>query len=97
MSGSHIKVNFGSLTELQGQVNQAAQRILGEIDEIKSTVNSTHSYWEGSANEQFDAKYAQLDKGAREVQEAINQFGVLIGRSQEAYSAAEAHNKSLFS
>ena len=96
MSGQQIKVDFGSLGELQGQVNQAATRLLGSIDEIKSTVNGVHSYWEGSANEQFNAKYQQLDQGARQVQEAIAGFAQLILKAQDAYTQAESQNKSLF-
>lgn len=93
---TEIRVNFGSLSELEGQVNQAAQQLLAEIEDIKSIVNNVHSYWEGSANEQFNAKYQELDRGAREVQDAINQFGAMIGRSHATYMAAETHNKNLF-
>ena len=53
MSGQ-IKVDFGSLAELQSQVSSAAQKILTEIEDIKRTVNGTQAYWEGAARDQFD-------------------------------------------
>ena len=95
MSG-HIKVDFGSLAELQSQVNSSAQKILAEIEDIKRVVNGTHSYWEGAANEQFGARYAQLENAQRQVQDAINQFGQLVGRANAAYGDAEGKIKSMF-
>ena len=48
MSGQ-IKVDFGSLAELQSQVSSAAQKILTEIEDIKRCVNGTQAYWDGAA------------------------------------------------
>jgi WXG100 family type VII secretion target len=95
MSGQ-IKVDFGSLAELQSQVNSTAQKILAEIEDIKKTVNGTQAYWTGAAQDQFGARYAQLETAQKNVQEAINQFGGLIGRANEAYSDAESKIKAQF-
>jgi 6 kDa early secretory antigenic target len=95
MSGQ-IKVDFGSLAELQSQVNSSAQKILSEIEDIKATVNGTQSYWTGAAQDQFGARYAQLETAQKNVQEAINQFGMLVGRANSAYGDAESKIKGLF-
>ncbi|HYT10997.1 MAG TPA: WXG100 family type VII secretion target [Mycobacteriales bacterium] len=95
MSGQ-IKVDFGSLSELQGQVSASAQKILGEIEDIKRTVNGTEAYWGGAARDQFGARYQQLEAAQRTVQEAISQFGSLVGRANAAYGDAEARIKSMF-
>jgi WXG100 family type VII secretion target len=91
-----IKVDFGSLADLQSQVNSAAQKVLTEIEDIKRTVNGTQAYWEGSAREQFGARYAQLETAQKNVQEAIGQFGDLVGRANQAYSDAESKIRSMF-
>ena len=95
MSGQ-IKVDFSSLSELQSQVNSSAQKILTEIEDIKKTVNGTQGYWSGAAQEQFGARYAQLETAQKNVQEAISQFGSLVGRANSAYSDAETKIKGMF-
>ena len=95
MSGQ-IKVDFGALAELQSQVTSSAQKILGEIEDIKRTVTGTQAYWTGAAQEQFGVRYQQLETAQRTVQDAINQFGSLVGRANSAYGDAEAKIKSQF-
>jgi early secretory antigenic target protein ESAT-6 len=95
MSGQ-IKVDFSSLAELQSQVNSSAQKILTEIEDIKRAVNGTQSYWTGGAQEQFGARYAQLETAQKNVQEAIAQFGSLVGRANSAYGDAESKIKGMF-
>lgn len=95
MSGQ-IKVDFGSLAELQSQVISSAQKILNEIDEIKRTAQGTQAYWTGSAQEQFGVRYQQLETAQRNVQDAINQFGQLVGRANAAYGDAETKIKGMF-
>jgi WXG100 family type VII secretion target len=95
MSGK-IKVDFGSLSELQSQVNSSAQKILAEIEDIKKTATGTQAYWTGAAQDSFNARYQQLEKGQREVNEAISQFGSLIGRANAAYGDAETKIKGMF-
>jgi len=91
-----IKVDFSSLAELQSQVSSSAQKILTEIEDVKRTVNGTQAYWAGAAQEQFGARYAQLETAQKNVQEAIAQFGSLVGRASAAYGDAEAKIKSMF-
>ena len=95
MSGQ-IKVDFSSLSELQSQVNASAQKILTEIEDIKRTVNGTQAYWTGAAQDKFGARYAQLATAQKNVQEAIGQFGGLVGRANAAYGDAETKIKSMF-
>jgi 6 kDa early secretory antigenic target len=95
MSGQ-IKVDFSSLAELQSQVNSSAQKILTEIEDIKKTVNGTQAYWSGAAREQFGVRYQQLETAQKNVQEAIAQFGGLVGRANQAYGDAESKIKGMF-
>ncbi|MFL6129149.1 MAG: WXG100 family type VII secretion target [Mycobacteriales bacterium] len=95
MSGQ-IKVDFSSLAELQSQVGSSAQKILTEIEEIKRTVDGTQSYWTGAAQDQFGARYGQLETAQKNVQDAISQFGGLVGRANSAYSEAESKIKGMF-
>jgi 6 kDa early secretory antigenic target len=95
MSGQ-IKVDFSSLAELQSQVNSSAQKILSEIEDIKRTVNGTQAYWTGGAQEQFGVRYQQLETAQRNVQDAISQFGSLVGRANSAYGDAETKIKGMF-
>lgn len=95
MSGQ-IKVDFSSLAELQSQVNSSAQKILSEIEDIKKTALGTHSYWSGAAQESFGARYQQLETAQRNVQDAISQFGSLVGRANSAYADAEGKIKGMF-
>ena len=95
MSGQ-IKVDFSSLAELQSQVNSSAQKILTEIEDIKKTAQGTQAYWNGAAQEQFGVRYQQLETAQRNVQDAINQFGQLVGRANAAYGDAESKIKGMF-
>jgi 6 kDa early secretory antigenic target len=95
MSGQ-IKVDFSSLAELQSQVNSSAQKILTEIEDIKRTVTGTQGYWTGAAQDQFGARYAQLETAQKNVQDAIAQFGGLVGRANSAYGDAESKVKGMF-
>jgi len=95
MSGK-IKVDFGSLADLQGQVTSSAQKILAEIEDIKKTATGTQAYWAGAGQDSFTVRYQQLEQGQREVNEAISQFGALIGRANAAYGDAEIKIKGMF-
>ena len=83
MSGQ-IKVDFGSLAELQSQVNSSAQKILSEIEDIKRIANGTQAYWTGAAQEQFGVRYQQLETAQR------------VGRANSAYGDAETKIKGMF-
>ena len=91
-----IKVDFGSLGEMQSQVNSAAQKILTEIEDLKRIVTGTQAYWDGAARDQFGVRYAQLETAQKNVQEAIGQFGDLVGRANQAYSDAESKIRNMF-
>ena len=95
MSGQ-IKVDFSSLAELQSQVNSSAQKILTEIEELKRTVSGTQAYRTGAAQDQFGARYAQLETAQKNVQDAISQFGSLVGRASSAYGDAESKIQGMF-
>jgi 6 kDa early secretory antigenic target len=95
MSGQ-IKVDFSSLAELQSQVNSSAQKILTEIEDIKKVAQGTQAYWSGAAQEQFGVRYQQLETAQKNVQEAISQFGGLVGRANQAYGDAESKIKNMF-
>ena len=95
MSGQ-IKVDFGSLAELQSQVNSSAQKILTEIEECKRIASGTQAYWTGAAQEQFGVRYQQLETAQRNVQDAITQFGQLVGRANSAYGDAETKIRGMF-
>ena len=74
----------------------AAVASYDQIEEIKRTVNGTQGYWTGAAQDQFGARYAQLETAQKNVQDAINQFGGLVGRANTAYSDAESKIKGMF-
>ena len=95
MSGQ-IKVDFGSLAELQSQVNSTAQKILTEIEDIKRTVERHPGVLERCRPGPVRRRYAQLETAQKNVQEAINQFGGLIGRANQAYGDAESKIKGMF-
>lgn len=95
MSGQ-IKVDFAQLAEMQSQVNSSAQKILSEIEELKRVASGTQAYWTGAAQEQFGVRYQQLETAQRNVQDAINQFGQLVGRANTAYGDAETKIKGMF-
>jgi WXG100 family type VII secretion target len=91
-----IKVTFAELEKLQGDIKATAKQINDEIEAIKTTVNGTNAYWSGSAQDHFNARYTQLKTAQTNVQQAIDQFGGLIGRALQAYMDAETKVGGMF-
>ncbi|MER8187986.1 WXG100 family type VII secretion target [Kitasatospora sp. NPDC094015] len=98
MSGNNgILVNFSTIQNASSEVRQTAARIQSQLDDLKSGVQRIASSWEGSAQEGYQARQAQWDAKAADLQQVLGQIATALDNAAQSYQATEQKNASVWS
>jgi early secretory antigenic target protein ESAT-6 len=93
---SEVAVNFGALTEAQGNIASTSQKVAAELDDLRQFVARLTSAWDGAAREAYQQQQTKLDQAAAELNQVLAQIGTAVGTACESYTAAERANTSRF-
>ncbi|AUG77278.1 hypothetical protein CFP65_2446 [Kitasatospora sp. MMS16-BH015] len=96
MSDSHILVSFSTIQNAAGEVRQTASRIQQQLDELKAGVTRIAASWEGAAQEGYQARQAQWDAKAADLQQALGQIASSLDNAAQSYQATEQKNAGLW-
>jgi len=94
---SEVAVNFGALTEAQGNIASTSQKVSAELDDLRQFVTRLTSAWDGAARDAYHAQQSKLDQAAAELNQVLAQIGTAVGTACDSYQAAERANTSRFS
>ncbi|MFD8483522.1 WXG100 family type VII secretion target [Kitasatospora sp. NPDC059673] len=92
-----ILVNFQTLQNASSEVRQTASRIQSQLDDLKSGVTRVASSWQGAAQEGYQARQAQWDAKAADLQQVLGQIATALDNAAQSYQQTENQNQSLWS
>ncbi|WP_030274775.1 WXG100 family type VII secretion target [Streptomyces sp. NRRL B-24484] len=95
--GDHILVNFSTIQNASSEIRQTAQRIQSQLDELKSGVQRIASTWEGAAQEGYQARQAEWDNKAADLQQVLGQIATSLDNAAQSYQSTESKNTAVWS
>jgi WXG100 family type VII secretion target len=87
MSG--IRVTPEQLAGLSSRVNSSSSSIEGELRSLGSSLAPLGSDWAGVAQERFQALWAEWQKSAEGLHQALSGISQLLGQASTSYAEAE--------
>ncbi|BAJ31098.1 MULTISPECIES: WXG100 family type VII secretion target [Kitasatospora] len=94
MSG--IKVNFQTIQSASSEVRQTAARIQSQLDDLKSGVQRIASSWEGAAQQGYQARQAQWDAKAADLQQVLGRIAAALDNAAQSYQQTENQNSAIW-
>jgi WXG100 family type VII secretion target len=89
-----IKVDFGAISNLAGQVDSQVHQIESQLETLKSAIQKLAMEWQGSANESFQAVQANWNQSADDLNQVLARIATAVHAAQEAYQQTESKNAS---
>ncbi|MEU3497181.1 WXG100 family type VII secretion target [Kitasatospora cineracea] len=94
MSG--ILVNFQTIQNASSEVRQTASRIQNQLDDLKAGVQRIASSWEGAAQQGYQARQAQWDAKAADLQEVLARIASALDNAAQSYQQTENSNSQIW-
>ncbi|MFF4344564.1 WXG100 family type VII secretion target [Kitasatospora sp. NPDC001540] len=94
MSG--ILVNFQTIQNASSEVRQTAARIQSQLDDLKAGVQRIASSWEGAAQQGYQARQAQWDAKAADLQEVLGRIATALDNAAQSYQQTENSNQAIW-
>ncbi|MFI1522595.1 WXG100 family type VII secretion target [Kitasatospora cineracea] len=94
MSG--ILVNFQTIQNASSEVRQTASRIQNQLDDLKAGVQRIASSWEGAAQQGYQARQAQWDAKAADLQQVLARIASALDNAAQSYQQTEKSNESIW-
>ncbi|MFG2698365.1 WXG100 family type VII secretion target [Kitasatospora sp. NPDC048407] len=91
-----ILVNFQTLQNASSEVRQTASRIQSQLDDLKAGVQRIATSWEGSAQEGYQARQAEWDRKAADLQQVLGQISSALDNAAQSYQQTETSNQNLW-
>lgn len=92
--GDTIKVNFGAVSNLAGQIDSQVHQIEGELETLKSAIQKLAMEWQGGANEAFQAVQNNWNQSADDLTQVLNRIATAVHAAHDAYAQTEQSNTS---
>lgn len=96
MAGGLIRVTPEQLASVSGQLRAGASNVDGILSQLASQVAPLGSDWAGVAQARFQALWAQWQRSARNLNEALNGISHLMSQAGANYDTTEQSNARLF-
>ncbi|WP_033222124.1 WXG100 family type VII secretion target [Kitasatospora phosalacinea] len=94
MSG--ILVNFQTIQNASSEVRQTAARIQSQLDDLKAGVQRIASSWEGAAQQGYQARQAQWDAKAADLQQVLGRIASALDNAAQSYQQTESANAGIW-
>jgi WXG100 family type VII secretion target len=94
MSG--IRVTPEQLAALSARVNSGAGHIEGELTGLAGSLAPLGSDWAGIAQQRFEVLWAEWQRSARSLHDALSGIAILLGQASAHYQEAEQAIASSF-
>ncbi|PKW12857.1 WXG100 family type VII secretion target [Saccharopolyspora spinosa] len=93
---SEIAVNFAELQQASDDLQAAAQKIQGELDDLEGKIQKLVATWEGEAVGAYQEAQKTWDEEAARMQETAAKMGMAVGAANESFQAGEKKNAGRF-
>jgi WXG100 family type VII secretion target len=96
VSGSHILVNFSTISNAASEVRATAGRVESQLSDLKAGVQRIAASWEGKAQEGYQARQAEWDRSAADLHSVLTQIASALDNAAQNYQATENKNASIW-
>ena len=96
MPSGLIRVTPEQLQQVSGQLRAGASNVDGILAQLASNVAPLGSDWAGVAQARFQELWAQWQRNARGLNDALNGIAQLMAQASANYDQTEQSNASLF-
>ncbi|GAA2158128.1 hypothetical protein GCM10009760_60900 [Kitasatospora kazusensis] len=96
MSDGLIQVNFSTVQNASSEVRQTAARIQSQLEDLKAGVSRIANSWQGAAQQGYQARQAQWDAKAADLQQALSKIAQLLDQAASRYQDTEHKNAALW-
>ncbi|MDQ3916118.1 MAG: WXG100 family type VII secretion target [Actinomycetota bacterium] len=96
MAQGLIRVTPEQLQQVSGQLRAGAANVDGTLAQLTSNVAPLGSDWAGMAQARFQELWAQYQRNARGLNDALNGIAQLMAQAAANYDQTEQSNVSLF-
>lgn len=91
-----VEVNFGAMETGVADIQTRYSAIQARLDDLKAYLTPMRATWTGSANEAYDAKQAQWDQSALDLQAILNSIGQTLSGARDDFHAGESRNTNMW-
>jgi 6 kDa early secretory antigenic target len=96
MASGLIRVTPEQLQQVSGQLRAGASNVDGILAQLASNVAPLGSDWAGVAQARFQELWAQWQRNARGLNDALNGIAQLMSQASANYDSTEQSNAALF-
>lgn len=93
MTDPNIKVSFGSLEALSADIGVQVAAIEGNIETLRTQIQSVEDAWGGDASQGFNATQKQWEVAANDLRGVLARIKIAVETSTNGYQDAENRNK----
>lgn len=91
-SGDSIKVDFGAVSNLAGQIDSQVSQIEQELDTLKQAITKLATEWTGGANDAFAQVQNSWNQSAEDLHGVLNRIATAVHAAHDAYQTTESNN-----
>jgi len=98
MSGDgQILVHFSTISSAADEVRSTAARVQSQLEDLKSGVARIAQSWEGAAQEGYQARQAQWNASADDLQQVLTKIAGALDSAAQNYQSTESKNAGIWS
>lgn len=90
--GDQIKVNFGSLEQLAGDIGNQVNAIEGHIETLRGQIKNLEELWQGGASAGFQTTKGQWELSAEHLKQVLAKIRIAVVQSADGYQQTEDLN-----
>jgi|SRR5882757_606345 len=92
MGDANIKVSFGSLEALAGDIGRRVGNIEGHIESLRGQIQNLESLWEGGASAGFQTTKTTWNASADHLKQVLAKIQTAVIQSTDGYRDTEDRN-----
>jgi WXG100 family type VII secretion target len=92
MPDSHIAVQFEALATAEQQINQCANSINSQLDELRQMLQPVVATWTGQAYENYQVQQNNWNQAQQDALQVLQGIGKVVGAAHDAYVQTEQSN-----
>ncbi|HEY3610496.1 MAG TPA: WXG100 family type VII secretion target [Pseudonocardiaceae bacterium] len=96
-SGESIKVDFGAISNLAGQIDSQVSQIEGQLEQLRAGIQKLAAEWDGGAHESFQAVQRNWNTSADDLHQVLNRIALAVHAAHDSYRQTETSNTNVWS
>jgi WXG100 family type VII secretion target len=93
---SEMLVTFGALANAEADIRTTAGSMNQQLADLKGYLAPLVATWEGVASSDYQAKQAQWDRAAADLNSALDRIGAAVGQALANYQQTESTNAGMW-